>query len=263
MTADAIDTVTFGSIFEKSLADGNVGNRLEVVSRITEWLYQAEDFGRLAMPEEVVVPEGYAYVLRGAGLGNGEITDGRAWVLENPGEDDPDPDPAPLDYPEPLPEREEVYRGLNCEDAMEWLANEIGGERVEKYLDWAYIGSTSVRPCQACETAYMAANVLGDVDGEKAAALARVVGNYVDPSQVPDEGTFDAVNQAIAMNIDNNSDFATAKQWLDALDTYVNTLQTEMGMELDEIAVLVFDKYTPSAEDNPAVAALAASRLGI
>ena len=45
MVVDALDTVTFGDLFEESLANGDVGDRLEVVSRITEWLFEA--VGRL------------------------------------------------------------------------------------------------------------------------------------------------------------------------------------------------------------------------
>ena len=45
MVIDAWDTVTFGPEFECSLADGEVGDRLEVCSRRTEWLNDA--IGRL------------------------------------------------------------------------------------------------------------------------------------------------------------------------------------------------------------------------
>jgi len=80
MVIDAFDTVIFGDLFEGSLASGDVGNRLEVVSRITEWLFQA--MGRLPYPYGGgLFPPDYTYVLRGAGLGNVDITDGRAWVL--------------------------------------------------------------------------------------------------------------------------------------------------------------------------------------
>ncbi len=93
MVIDAKTNVTFdggvpGGPFEASLASGNVGDRLEVCSRITEWLEGA--VGRLPYALDILngnplpFPPGYAYILRGAGLDpsrNPVITDGRAWVL--------------------------------------------------------------------------------------------------------------------------------------------------------------------------------------
>jgi len=89
MVVDAYDSVTFGDLFEESLAgddvDSDVGDRLEVVSRITEWLFRS--IGRLPYPDGGgPFAPGYNYVLRGAGLENPGITDGRAWVLEDPTE---------------------------------------------------------------------------------------------------------------------------------------------------------------------------------
>jgi hypothetical protein len=89
MVIDAWETVTFDggklpgdgdTFFQDSLADGYVGDRLEVCSRITEWLVQAFDNGRLPyVYGGGPFPLGYDYVLRGAGLGNPAIMDGRAW----------------------------------------------------------------------------------------------------------------------------------------------------------------------------------------
>ena len=81
MVIDAYDTVNaFGSNFTGSAPWSDMTNSLEVTSRITEWLFQA--VGRLPYPYgDGPFPSGYTYVLRGAGLSNPAITEGRAWVL--------------------------------------------------------------------------------------------------------------------------------------------------------------------------------------
>ncbi len=95
MVIDAWDTVTFGDNFKSSIANGDVGNRLEVCSRITEWLEDAAvSPERLPYALDILngnplplpFPPGYAYVLRGAGLENPDIllnfnNPDRAWVL--------------------------------------------------------------------------------------------------------------------------------------------------------------------------------------
>ncbi|MHC4622683.1 MAG: beta strand repeat-containing protein, partial [Planctomycetota bacterium] len=175
MVIDAFDSVTFGPAFEDSLAgDGvlsDVGDRLEVVSRISEWLFQAVGKLPYVGGGGPFVP-GYEYVLRGAGLGNPGITDGRAWVLENPLE------PAPL-YREYGEEALEQALEGGCPVLMQWLAAELGvpEETIQVYVANTFAYSTDINPCEACARLFDAANTLAD--NARVTALATVVSEYV------------------------------------------------------------------------------------
>jgi hypothetical protein len=184
MVIDAFDSVTFddvsGGMFEDSLADDLVGDRLEVVSRITEWLFQA--VGRLPFADSASAmsmlwygnPD--SYVLRGAGLDSG-ITDGRAWVLENPIE------PAPL-YTETGEKTEEQTLGVaGCPALLAAAAEELGiaEETIEVSLANSFALNTDIQPCDTCARLVNAAQILRDVDGTRMAAMVEVF-NTLAPS---------------------------------------------------------------------------------
>jgi len=183
MVIDAWDTVTFdggvpGGLFETSLANGDVGNRLEVVSRITEWLYQA--VGRLPyVYGGGLFPLDYTYVLRGAGLGNG-ITDGRAWVLEDPTL------PVPL-YTEAGEGAERLTIGFEgCPVLVAAVSAELGvpGDTIEVSLANSFALNTDIQPCESCARLLNAATILRDEDGSRMAAMNQVF-NTVAPADAP------------------------------------------------------------------------------
>ena len=131
--------------------EGRIFNvdRLEVVSRLTEWLFEASIYGTLPHPYNPEIVEAFIggdYILRGAGLGNLLITDGRAWVLEDP------VDPAPL-YGEAgaAVDKEEFGEG-GCPQLMNWLAVEIGvpAEDIQVALAGALALNTDIQPCEMC-----------------------------------------------------------------------------------------------------------------
>jgi filamentous hemagglutinin family protein len=252
MVADAYDKVTLGDEFKSSLAAGKVGDRLEVVSRVTEWLDDAA--GRLPFPEDLDLPENYNYVMRGAGLENIQITDGRAWVLEKEREEI-SVAAAPIPQPE--------LKSGGCPALMSWVANELSleADQLQIYMDGSLAMTSDVQPCDMCARLQGAALALMDAGGTQLAALARVVNAVAaGPGPVSDEQM--AMIAASLKKPAEGSDYALAAQWLDSLVQYVSILNNEMGMTADESAAFAA-KYTApvTGGDNAAVAAYVQARL--
>jgi len=271
MVIDAFDTVTFDggtlpgdgdTFFQDSLAgDGimsYVGDRLEVASRITEWLFQAFDNGRLPyVYGGGPFPPGYDYVLRGAGLGNPGITDGRAWVLE-----DPIP-PAPLNWEAGEASEEVAFGPGGCPPLMAWLAGELGipEETIRVYLADAFLYSTAIQPCDACARLLEAATVLEDLEGTRIAALAQVVNEFVAPD-VPITPEQMASIASAVLSPEAGTTYAAAGQWLDALAEYVGILNAEMGFSVPESVAFVGKYLAPVAElDNASLTAYVEARV--
>lgn len=235
-------------------------DRLEVSSRITEWLYQAVNNGTLPYAADPAVVEDFIggdYILRGAGLGNLGITDGRAWVLENP------VPPAPL-YTETgqEPEEQEFAPG-GCPVLMAWLANEIGvpAEEIQVYVANTFAFSTDIQPCEVCSTLKDAATILADADGTSIAALAGVVNEYITPGApiAPEQMTLIA---AAVTNAEAGTVYAAAGQWLDAMALYVGLLNSELGYSAAD-SVAFAGKYTApvTTGGNAALAGYVEARL--
>jgi len=259
MVIDAYDSVTFGAPFEVSLANGDVGDRLEVVSRITEWLFQA--IGRLPYPYVGgPFPFDYTYVLRGAGLGNPAITDGRAWVLE-----DPTP-PAPL-YQEAGQAAEELTLGVEgCPVLVAAASAELGipADTIQVSLANSFALNTNIQPCESCARLLNAAAILSDEDGSRMAAMNQVF-NELAPAGAPFTPEVAAsIVTAFAGHINDGTQYATAIDYIDAFVRYIAVLDTEMGSPVgDDSIAFVMGKYgtgiTASANSN--IAAFVATRL--
>ncbi|MBW7991543.1 MAG: hypothetical protein FVQ84_16240, partial [Planctomycetes bacterium] len=229
MVIDAYDTVTFdesgiGSVFEDSLTNGDVGDRLEVVSRITEWLFQA--VGHLPYPSypyngEGPFPLGYTYVLRGAGLDNPAIIDGRAWVLV-------DPDNAPLDR-EAGEQAQRLILGLDgCPVLIAAVSAELGipEETIEVSLANSYALNTDIQPCESCARLLDAAVILTDEDGSNMAAMNQVF-NELAPAGAPFTPEVAAsIVTAFAGRVNDGTQYATAIEYIDAFVRYIAVLDS-------------------------------------
>jgi filamentous hemagglutinin family protein len=258
MVIDAYDTVTFGADFEASLAAGTVGDRLEVVSRITEWLGEAIVGGTLPYAGGGgPFPPGYTYVLRGAGLGNPAITDGRAWVLAARA--------IPPLYTEAGERAEEQEFGEGgCPALMEWFAGEVGvpAEDIQIYVADAFASATDLQPCEACARLRDAAMVLADAEDTYIAALAQVVNEFVTTPAPPSEEQMTSIATAFADHTGDGTHYAAAGQWIDALSQYVSILTAELGYAADESAEFA-DKYVGGVRDmgNESLTAYVEARL--
>ena len=235
MIADAYDTVTFGPKFEGSLADGRVGDRLEVCSRITEWLEDA--VGRL--PYALgggPFPAGYNYVLRGAGLENG-ITDGRAWVLQSRGTE-----PAPLytETGQPL-EKEEFEEG-GCPALMQWFASEAGipEDQIYVLLGGADYLATQIQPCEACARLKAQADAMAALDEEQVNAWASTVRDALAGPPTPE--MIAGIQAALADN-------PAALSFDEAAAEYVRILNEELGIPVEDALAMLTGNYAPDSAD--------------
>jgi hypothetical protein len=258
MVIDALDTVTFGDLFETSLADGDVGDRLEVVSRITEWLYQA--VGRLPYPYGGgMFPPDYTYVLRGAGLDNLAITDGRAWVLVDPLE------AAPLSQEAGQAAEDQVLGLDGCPVLVAAASAELGipGETIEVSLANSYALNTDIQPCETCARLVNAAAILTDEDGSAMAAMNQVF-NTVAPAGAPYTPEMQTlIATAFAGRVNDGTQYATAIEYMDAFVNYIAVLNSEMGSPVGDSLAFTMQKYGSgiTGSDNANMAAFIASRL--
>ena len=261
MVIDSYDTITFGKNFEASLFGGEVGDRLEVVSRISEWLEDA--FGRLPYAEQWAYPntgpnppfpEGYNYVLRGAGLENPDITDGRAWVLESRAQNGPVP-LAALDIPETK----------GCPVEMDAAASElaINTEQLQLLIGNSLANNPNLQPCQACQKLLTAANILKDAEGTRMAAMSQIF-NTLAPADAPFTPEVSAaVATAFAGMAEDDPQYALAREYVDAFVSYVSVLDRDLQVPVGDPVALVMEKYgeTLANSDNPNIAAFVASQI--
>jgi filamentous hemagglutinin family protein len=236
-------------------------DRLEVVSRITEWLYQASNNGTLPYPYNPEIVEaliGGDYILRGAGLGNLGITDGRAWVLE-----DPVP-PAPLYEEAGEDSDEEGFGEGGCPALMDWLAAEIGvpAEDIQVVVAGAFALSTDIQPCEMCAKLKDASNILEDVEGTQIAALARVANEFVTTPAPPSPEQMTSIATALAAHVDDGTHYAAAGEWIDALVAYIGIMNTEMGYSAGDAAAFA-EKYVTRVNEsgNEALVAYVQARI--
>jgi len=259
MVIDARDTVTFdggvpGGLFETSLADGDVGDRLEVVSRITEWLEDA--VGRLPYASGGgPFPLGYNYVLRGAGAENPAIGDGApAWVLTSRNL------AAPLGVPA-------IPVILGCPAEMEAAAGELGltRENIQVAMTSALAQNPSMQPCEACRTLINSAAILSDADAVRVAAMVEIF-NTIAPADAPftpEMAASIATAFAEGMADPEAPQYATAMEYVDAFVAYVTVLETELGAPVGDSAEFAMAKYgTPLTESgNANIASYIGARL--
>jgi hypothetical protein len=192
----------------------------------------------LPFPEDVVLPDGYNYVMRGAGLENPDIADGRAWVLENQG----DIPPAPLsrEAGEPL-EPYEFDEG-GCPALMQWFAGEVGlsEDQIHVMLNNADYLSTDIQPCEACARLKQQADAMAGLDTVQLDAWASAVRGGLAGPITPE--MIDGIRTALADN-------PAAVGFDDAAAEYVKILNEELGFERNDAVAIVTGNYAPDYSD--------------
>ncbi len=264
MVIDAYDTVTFGSAFEDSLAGNgvtsDVGNRLEVVSRRSEWLEDA--VGRL--PYVIgggPFVSGYNYVLRGSGADNSAIGDGApAWVLIARS-----PTPELSSEGGQIAEEQEFGEG-GCPALMQWLAGEIGlpADEIQIYFSEAYAYSTDIQPCETCSRLRDASLILQDPEGNRIAALAQVVNEYITAPTPPSDEQMAMIASTFAEHTGDATYYADAGAWIDALAQYVGIMNSELGFTTTESMAFVGKYITPvTGTGNASLISYVEGRLSV
>ena len=221
---DAFETVTMpdlDAISESRNEEGQeinfLGFRLEVDSRITEWLFQAIQNGTLPYANEPDAVEDVLeqdYVLRGAGLNNTEITDGRAWVLEDP----PPIPPAPLAESK-LPE----LKGCPAEMEAASAELDINSDDLQLLINNSMATIPNLQPCEACARLLIAVGALRDEDGVRLAAMNQIF-NTLAPADAPFTPEVSAtITTAFAKLADQDPQYALAADYIDSFVDYFDS----------------------------------------
>jgi filamentous hemagglutinin family protein len=162
----------------------------------------------------------------------------------------------------PLPEHRPMESG-GCPALMNWLAGELGipSERIDIFMADVAAYSPGIQPCKTCARLKDAAGTLADSQGTMVAAIGRVVSQFVTTATPPSDEQMALIATALA-NPDEGTDYAVAKQWLDAMAQYVGVLTTEMGFSTSESVSFVSKYVSPVREGgNATLAAYLQTRL--
>ena len=257
----------FGAYF-REYGFGLEGFRLEVCSRRTGTLGQAIAEGTLPFANLPWVKDWLPindYVLRG----EGNLDINRAWVLENNPVLRPEPKPVlgamlPFIPAAPVPERL-AFEISGYPALTNWVAKELGIDkgRIQIGIANTLASAGDIQPYRAFARLKAAATVLQDVDGTRLAALAQVISQFASSTAPPTEEQMASIADAIANDIEGNSQYAAAGEYLDALAKYVGILTSEMGFSMDESIQFATNNYVEKLVEgeNLGVAAYVAARL--
>jgi len=177
------------------------------------------------------LPEGYKYVMRGAGLENPIISDGRAWVLEDK-EETPPAGPAPLF-------REEILDQSGCPALMQWFASEVElpKDQINVILNNADYLATDIQPCDSCARLKNQADTMARMAPTQVDAWASTVTAGMAGPISPE--MMDGIRTALADN-------PAALSFDDAATEYVRVLNEELGFDRESAVALLTSKYTPN-----------------
>jgi len=146
--------------------------------------------------------------------------------------------------------------------------SEMGGQgnwnrMVQIWMSNSLASTGDIQPCDACAELKNSAHILKDTDGSHVAALAQVINQFVSNNMPPTEEQMASIAEAIARNTDEDSYYAVAGEYLEALVTYIDVLNNDMGFSTVESIQFVTDKYVGrlAQGDNVGVATFIAASL--
>jgi filamentous hemagglutinin family protein len=174
--------------------------------------------------------------------------------------------PPVVPYIQPAPglQREEIEIS-GCPALVQWIASELGTDegQIQVWIANSLASDRGIPPCDACANLKEAATVLQDVDGNRVAALTGIISEFASSTAPPTEEQMASIADAIANDIEGNSQYAAAGEYLDALAKYVGILTGELGFSADESIQFVTDNYVGQLAEgeNMGVAAYVAARL--
>lgn len=154
-------------------------------------------------------------------------------------------EPAPLYTEAGQAVEEEEFEEGGCPALMNWLSNELDFDGENQIsIDNGYVFSTDIQPCDLSARLKDASAILADPLG--VAALAQVVNEFVAPEAPISDERMALIAAALANNIDDDTHYAEASRWLDALVEYIGILNDEMGRPISNCVAFVLDKYGKS-----------------
>jgi filamentous hemagglutinin family protein len=146
-----------------------------------------------------------------------------------------------------------------------WVAKELGidKETLDIQVANSTASTTGIQPYESYSNLRKAAIILKDADGSHIAALAQVINEFASNNVPPTEEQMASIADAIRRNTDEDSYYAVANEYLDALVTYVGVLSSEMGYSPAKAVQIVTDKYISqlTQNQNVGVAAFLAASL--
>ena len=268
---DAWDTVDFPELeqllesadeeglmqFFRQLEGEPAGYRLEVVSRITQWLSEAITNGTLPFADNPALMEallGNDYVLRGAGAEDNS----RAWVLEDPTGDVGVAPLAVLALPE--------LKG--CPVEMDAAASELAmnTDDLQLLIGNSLAANPNLQPCKACQKLVTAASILNDADGARMAAMNQIFSTMA-PIDAPFTPEISASVATAFANISNNdpeyAQYALANEYINAFVDYVAVLGDDLQAPVGDPVAYTLEKHGEAitAGENPNVAAYIMAQL--
>ncbi len=127
----------------------------------------------------------------------------------------------------------------------------------------ALASARGIPSCDACADLKDAATILQDVDGARVAALAEMINEFASSTAPPTEEQMASIADAIANDLEGNTQYAAAGEYLDALAQYVGILNREMGWSADESIQFATNNYVLNLVEgeNMGVAAYVAASL--
>jgi len=150
-----------------------------------------------------------------------------------------------------------------CPALAKWVAKELGvdASSIEIRMANSLASNKGIQPYDTYSKFRNAAIILQDADGGHMAALVQVINEFASSTGPLSEEQVITIANAITGSTDEESYYAIADKYLDALATYINILSSEMGVSKTESARFVTYKYiSPLTQDqNVGVAAFLAA----
>ena len=222
-----------------------LGFRLEVGSRVTEWLHQAVQNATLPYADDPTAVEavlGQDYVLRGAGLDNPAIEDGRAWVLED----------LPVIPAVPLADLEQPEL-KGCPAEMQAAAKEldINSDDLQLLFNNSMATNPNLQPCDACARLLISAGALRDEDKSRLTAMIEIF-NTLAPADAPfTEEVSASIATAFADLADQDPQYALANDYIDSFVDYIAVLDDDLKAPVGDPLVYTLNKYGEAVMSNP------------
>jgi hypothetical protein len=190
------------------------------------------------------------------------VSSTRVTITVNATPPPPPPTPTPEIPPAPLPEMI-VWEVGGCPALMEWLANELGvePENVQFYGLHPYSNTENVvasqtsitdkgdiQWCLACSKLKSSAQTMADPNGTRGKALEGVLVTHGVTGDSPISiEQMEAVAYDLTQAVEGTP-AASAREYVEAIDTYILTLTEEIGLEAAAAQQLYLDKHAPPSD---------------
>ena len=154
-----------------------------------------------------------------------------------------------------------------CPALAKWVAEELGVDEgtIDIWMANSLASTKSIQPYDAYSQLIKAAIILKDADSSHINALAQVINEFGSSIGPSTEEQMAAIVDAIRGNTDEDSYYASADEYLDALVTYIGILNSEMGFSTTKSVQFVTDKYISrlNQDQNVGVATFLAACLTV